>query len=112
MIRCADRMELNLCPVEGELVYEMDTGKMYVCHNQQYEELYTKADTTKLSEKTLDISKPLLCKCCGAPLRADQTQCDYCGVSYNKFISGAPSVNRDGWTSIHGGIGNPVLCKW
>ena len=112
MIHCANRMELNSCPIDGELVYEVDTGKMYVGHNQRYVELYTKADTTKFSDETLDISKPLLCKCCGAPLRAGQTQCDYCGVSYNKFISGALSVNKNCRTSIHGGIGNPVLCKW
>ena len=112
MIRCANKMELNSCPIDGELVYEVDTGKMYVGHNQRYVELYTKADTTKFSDETLDISKPLLCKCCGAPLHAGQTQCDYCGVSYNKFICGASSVDKDCRTSIHGGIGNPVLCKW
>ena len=111
MIRCANIREINFCPIEGEIAYDADTGRIFVYHNQQYIELPTKADTTEASNKTLDISKPLLCKCCGAPLRAGQTQCDYCGVSYNKIISGAPSVDRDGWI-IQGGIGNSVLCKW
>ena len=103
MIRCANMREINFCPIGGEIAYEADTGRIFVYHNQQYIELPTKADTTEASNETLDISKPLLCKCCGAPLRAGQTQCDYCGVSYNKIISGAPSV---------GGIGNLALCKW
>ena len=111
MIRCANIREINLCPVEGEIAYEADTGRIFVYHNQQYIELPTEVNMTKASNEALDISKPLLCKCCGAPLRAGQTQCDYCGVSYNEIISGAPSVDRDGWI-IQGGIGNSVLCKW
>ena len=111
MIDCANMREINFCHVEGEIVYEADTGKIFIYRNQQYVELSTDVDMTKFSDETLDISKPLLCKCCGAPLRAGQTQCDYCGVSYNKIISGAPSVDRDGWI-IQGGIGNSVLCKW
>ena len=102
MIRCANMREINFCPVEV-IAYKADTGKIFIYHTQQYIELPTKAGTTEASNETLDISKPLLCKCCGAPLRAGQTQCDYCGVSYNKIISGAPSV---------GGIGNLALCKW
>ena len=111
MIRCANMREINFCPIEGEIAYEADTGKIFIYHNQQYVESYTEVDMTKVSNETLDISKPLLCKCCSAPLRVCQTQCDYCGVNYNKIISGAPSVGRDGWI-IQGGIGNSVLCKW
>lgn len=111
MIRYTNIKGINLCPIEGEIAYEADTGKIFVYHNQQYVELYTEVDMTKASNETLDISKPLICKCCGAPLRAGQTQCDYCGVSYNKIISGAPSVDGDGLI-IQGGIGNSVLCKW
>lgn len=112
MIRCANMGEINFCPIDGEIVYEQDTGKIFVCHNQHYVELFGDKGMAETPNETLDISKPLLCKCCGAPLRAGQTQCDYCGVGYNKIISGAPSVSRDGWTSIRGGIGNPVLAKW
>lgn len=112
MIRCANMGEINFCPIEGEIVYERDTGRLYIYHNQRYIELYSEVDMTKTSGETLDISKPLLCKCCGAPLRAGQTQCDYCGVSYNKIIGGAPEVDKDGWIVVRGGIGNPVLAKW
>ena len=34
--------EINFCPIEGEIAYEADTGKIFVYHNQQYVELYTK----------------------------------------------------------------------
>ena len=111
MIRCANMREINFRPIEGEIAYEADTGKIFIYRNQQYVELSTDVDMTKASNETLDISQPLLCKCCGAPLRAGQIQCDYCGVSYNKIISGAPSADRDGWI-VQGGIGNSVLCKW
>lgn len=112
MLHCANMGEINFCPVDGEIVYELDTGKIFVYHNQQYLELFNDVDMTKSSNETLDISKPLLCKCCGAPLRAGQTQCDYCGVSYNKIIRGAQSVDKDKNIVIRGGIGNPALVKW
>ena len=58
MIHCANMREINFYPVEGEIAYEADTGKIFVYHNQQYIELPTKADTTEASNETLDISKP------------------------------------------------------
>ena len=62
MIRCANMREINFCPIEEEIAYEADTGKVFIYHNQQYVELYTEVDTTKFSDEILDISKPLLCK--------------------------------------------------
>ena len=55
MIRCANIREINLCPVEGEIAYEADTGKVFIYHNQQYIELPTEVNMTKASNETLDI---------------------------------------------------------
>nr|DAU46863.1 MAG TPA: major tropism determinant [Caudoviricetes sp.] len=45
--------EINSCPLEGEITYEADTGKIFIYHNQQYIELPTKADTIEASNEIL-----------------------------------------------------------
>ena len=30
--------------------------------------------------------KPLICKCCGAPINRETMTCEYCGVQYGKGI--------------------------
>lgn len=36
------------------------------------------------ADVTVDEYKPLICKCCGAPINRETMTCEYCGVQYGK----------------------------
>lgn len=39
---------------------------------------------TAIAEKEPLAYKPLICKCCGAPINRDTMTCEYCGTQYGK----------------------------
>lgn len=41
-------------------------------------------DKSKQADITVDEYKPLICKCCGAPINRETMTCEYCGVQYGK----------------------------
>lgn len=41
-------------------------------------------DKSKQADVTVDEYKPLICKCCGAPINRETMTCEYCGVQYGK----------------------------
>lgn len=43
-------------------------------------------DKSKQADVIVDEYKPLICKCCGAPINREIMACEYCGVQYGKGI--------------------------
>lgn len=43
-------------------------------------------DKSKHTDVMVDEYKPLICKCCGAPINRETMTCEYCGVQYGKGI--------------------------
>ena len=41
-------------------------------------------DKNKQADVTVDEYKPLICKCCGAPINRETMTCEYCGVQYGR----------------------------
>lgn len=41
-------------------------------------------DKSKQVDATTDEYKPLICKCCGAPINRETMTCEYCGTQYRK----------------------------
>ena len=71
---------------DGDVILEKETNDIYYYYKGQ-KVLFSHTDNVDIVPKTQKmffnkIVKVTHCPCCGAPVKANTSSCDYCGVLY------------------------------